>query len=194
MPALALVALVAFPGSSHALSCIDPDGAIKYYAEQPDVLIVTAVPKENKEHIRQKADKNDPNAAFDSGYTAQLLEVKESHRGSMPDKMWVYFTRDGTWNYLCTGEPAKFGSENVYVLQQGDGMFQMTSVAAVYPVDSEIAKDLLAAVEKNNEDLGTPEVYKTDKTYWMTQLHDQLKEMAFIVKVKLTEWNFWKSS
>jgi hypothetical protein len=194
LPILAVVALVAFPTSSYALSCIDPEGAVKYFSEQPDILVVTAVPQENKEHIKEKADKNDPNAAYDSGYTAQLLEVTEAHRGSVPDTLWAYFTRNGTWNYLCAGEPAKIGTENVYVLQQGDGMFEMTGVAAVYPADSELAKDLLKAVEDNNEDLGTPEVYKTDKAYWVTQLHDQLKEMAFIVKVKLAEWMFWKGT
>lgn len=192
VPALALVALTAFPGNSYALSCIDPEGAVKYFSEQDDLLIVTAVPKENKEHVKVHANKMDPNAAFNEGYTAQHLEVKESHRGSVPDKMWAYFERNGTWNYLCAGEPAKIGTTNVYVLDQADNGFDVTGVAAVYPADSELAKDLLEAVEDNNEDLGTPEVYKTDKAYWVTQLRDQLKDMAFMMKVKLAEWTFWK--
>jgi hypothetical protein len=194
LPVLALVALIAFPTSSYALSCIDPEGAVKYFSEQDDLLIVTATPKENKEHVKVHANKMDPNAAFNEGYTAQYLEIKEAHRGSVPDKMWAYFQRNGTWNYLCAGEPAKIGTSNVYVLDQADSGFGVTGVAAVYPADSKLAKDLLEAVEDNNEDLGTPEVYKTDKTYWVTQLHDQLKEMAFIIRVKLAEWNFWKSS
>ena len=194
LPALAFVALVAFPTDSYALSCIDPEGAVKYFSEQEDLLIVTATPKENKEHIKVHANKMDPNAAYNEGYTAQYLEITEAHRGSVPDKMWAYFTRNGTWNYLCVGEPAKLGTENVYVLDQADNGFDVTGVAAVYPVDSELAKDLLKAVEDNNEDLGTPEVYETDKLYWVTQLHDQLKEMAFMMKVKLSEWTFWKGS
>lgn len=192
LPVLALLALIAFPGNSYALSCIDPEGAAKYFSEDPDLLIVTATPKENKEHIKVHANKMDPNAAFNEGYTAQYLEVTEAHRGSVPDKMWAYFQRNGTWNYLCAGEPAKIGTENVYVLDQADSGFGVTGVAAVYPADSKLAKDLLKAVEVNNKDLGTPEVYKTDKTYWVTQLHDQLKDMAFMIKVKLAEWNFWK--
>ncbi len=194
LPVLAFVALVAFPSSSYALSCIDPEGAVKYFSEEADLLIVTAVPKENKEHIKVHANKMDPNAAFNEGYTAQYLQIKESHRGSVPDKLWAYFQRNGTWNYLCAGEPAKIGTENVYVLQQADNGFDVTGVAAVYPADSKLAKDLLKAVEDNNEDLGTPEVYKTDKTYWVTQLRDQLKDMAFMMKVKLSEWTFWTSS
>lgn len=194
LPGLVFIALVAFPDSSFALSCIDPEGAIEYYAEQPDVLVVTAIPKENKEHIKVPASQTDPNAAFNTGYTAQLLEIKEAHRGSVPDKMWVYFQIDGTWNYLCAGAPAEIGSENIYVLQLGDGMFSVTGVAAVYPADSEIGKKLIKEIKANNENVGTPEVYQTDKTYWLTQLHDQLKDMAFIVRVKLSEWNFWLTS
>jgi hypothetical protein len=194
VPVLAIVALAAFPTNSYALSCIDPEGAVKYFSEDADLLIVTAVPKENKEHVKVHANKMDPNAAYNEGYTAQYLEVKEAHRGSVPDKMWAYFTRNGTWNYLCVGEPAKIGSESVYVLDQADNEFGVTGVAAVYPADSDLAKELLKAVEDNNEDLGTPEVYKTDKMYWVTQLHDQLKDMAFMIKVKLSEWTFWNSS
>lgn len=194
LPVLAFVVLIAFPTDSYALSCIDPEGAVKYFSEDPDLLIVTAIPKENKEHVKEKANPDDPNTIYNSGYTAQLLEIKKAHRGSVPDKMWAYFQVDGTWNYLCAGEPAKIGTENVYVLQQGDGMSTVTSVSAVYPVDSEIGKKLISDVEASNEDIGTPEIYETDKLYWVTQLHDQLKDMAFIVKVKLAEWNFWLTS
>lgn len=194
LPALAFVVLVAFPSNSYALSCIDPEGAVEFFSKDPDLLIVTAIPKENKEHVKVHANKMDPNASFNEGYTAQFLEIKETHRGTVPDKMWAYFERNGTWNYLCAGEPAKIGSKNVYVLDQADNGFMVTGVAAVYPADSELALDLLEAVEDNNEDLGTFEIYKTDKTYWVTQLRDELKEMAFMMKVKLAEWTFWKGS
>ena len=194
LPMLAFVTLVAFPSDSYALSCIDPEGALEYFSEDTDLLIVTATPKENKEHIKIPANKSDPNAAFDEGYTSQYLEVSEAHRGSVPDTLWAYFERNGTWNYLCVGEPPKTGTENIYVLNQATSEFGFTTVAAVYPADSQQAEDLRKVVEGNNKDTGTPEVYETDKTYWITQLHDQLKEMPFMVRVQLSEWNFWKNS
>jgi hypothetical protein len=194
LPVLAFVSLITFPPSAHALSCIDPEGAVQYFVEDANLLIVTAAPQENKEHVKVHANKMDPNAAFNQGYTAQYLEIKMSHRGTVPDKLWAYFERNGTWNYLCVGEPPKLGTDNVYVLRQAENEFGVTQVAAVYPADSALANELLKAVKDTQDDFGTPEVYKTDKTYWVTQLHDQLKDMAFLIKVKLAEWTFWNES
>lgn len=195
LPVLAFVALLVAPTSSYALSCMDPDGMIKNYVEDPGYIIVTAKPTQNKEHVKEAAKKDDPNMSYDSGYTAQLLEVSKAHKGSSPDSQWVYFERNGTWNYLCAGEPAKVGTENVYIIHQKTGFFDVTGVAGVYPVDSDIAKKLLKELEEvDDENMEVPSVYETDKTYWLTQLHDELKEMAFLIKVKLAEWNFWKTT
>lgn len=166
---------------------------IKNYVEDSSYVIVTAKPTQNKEYVKEAAKKDDPNMSYDSGYTAQLLTISKAHKGSSPDTQWVYFLRDGTWNYLCAGEPAKIGTENIYIIQQKSGLFDVTGVAGVYPVDSDIAKKLLKELEAvDDENMEVPSVYEADKTYWLTQLHDELKDMAFMVKVKLAEWNFWK--
>ncbi len=190
VPALALMAVAAFPAPSQALSCIDPEGMIKHIVENPDYVVVTAVPTEQKEIVKEKADEKDPNKMYNEGYTGQLIEVKESHKGGAPDSQWVYFTRNGTWNYLCAGEPPALKSENIYVLNVSTNAFEPQTIVATYKVDSELGKDLLEAIGEA-EEVVEPTVYEVPKSDWMTRLQDELEEMAFIVKVKLAEWGFW---
>ena len=190
LPALALAAVVVFPGQSAALSCIDPEGMVEHIVSEPDYIVVTAVPTEQKEHVKDKANVEDPNMAYDSGYTGQFIEVKESHKGGTPDSQWVYFTRNGTWNYLCAGNPPALNTENVYVMGYSANVFEPQTIVATYPADSEIAKDLIEAIGEA-EEVVEPTVYEVPKTDWVTRFTDELKEMAFIVKVKLSEWKFW---
>ena len=197
VPALALIALFIAPTDSFALSCMESSGMFKNYTEESQYTVVTATPKENIEHVKEKAAKDDPNKMYDSGFTAQRIEVSVAHKGHAPDSQWVYFTRNATWNYLCVSGPAPIGEASVYVIHNEGGLFEMSNVAAVYPADSQLAKNLLKAVKKANTDSEnpeTPEVFKADKTYWLQQLHDELKDMAFLLKVKLAEWNFWQGN
>ncbi len=191
LPALALLAFAAAPQQSFALSCIDPEGMIEYIVSNPDSIVVTATAIEQAERVKEKAVKDDVNQMYDSGYTGQFLEISEAHMGTVPDKQWVYFHRDATWNYLCAGEPPKVGTESIYVLNFPASAFELQTVTAVYPVDSELGKDLLEAIEDADSEV-EPTVYEVPKADWMTRLHDELKDMAFIIKVKLAEWNFWK--
>ncbi len=193
LPVFALALLLAAPSSSYALSCVDPEGMVKYIVSDPNSIVVTATPTEQAERVKEKATKDDPNQMYDSGYTGQFLEISKAHMGTVPDRQWVYFLRDGTWNYLCAGEPPKLNSENIYVIQVPNSVFEVDTVTAVYPVDSKIGKELLKAIDEANSE-AEPMVYETDKTYWLTQLHDELKDMAFLIKMKLAEWNFWKST
>lgn len=191
LPAMAFALLFAAPSQSYALSCIDPEGMIEYIVSNPDYLVVTAKPTEQTEHVKDKIVKGDPNRMYASGYSAQFLDISKAHMGTVPDRQWVYFHRDGTWNYLCTGEPPKIGTENIYVIDFSSNLFQPQSVVAVYPVDSDLAEGLLEAIA-DKEDLGEPAVYEVTKADWLTRLRDELTEMAFIIKVKLAEWNAWK--
>lgn len=190
-----LLTVVAIPSQAKALSCLDPEGSIEYFVsgEDTNFSIVTATPTENKEFIKKKAvGGDDPNSQFDSGYSAQFLKVSESHKGSVTDSMWVYFERNETWNYLCSGGPAELNTENVYVLAQPSSMFGVVSVAAVYSADSDSAKSLIKAANSVDEDLKVEvEVYEAGKEYWLEELFGQLKEMAFYVEIKLSEWKFW---
>lgn len=190
LPVLALAVFVAAPEQTQALSCIDPAGMVEYIVKDPNSIVVTAKATEQVERIDKKAEANDPNKGYDSGYTGQFLEISKAHMGTVPDSQWVYFHRDGTWNYLCTGEPPKVGTESIYVLQMPSNNFQLETVTAVYPVDSQIAKDLLKAIDKANSD-AEPMVYEVPKADWLTRLKDELTEMAFIMKIKLAEWNWW---
>lgn len=191
--ALVLGILLVQPGSASALSCIDPEGMVEYIVKDPNSIVVTAKATETKEHVDKKSNDQDPNQMYNTGYTGQMIDIKEAHMGTVPSEQWVYFRRDGTWNYLCAGEPPKVGSENIYVIQTPMNAFELQTVTAVYPVDSEIAKDLLAAIEKADFE-SEPQVYEITKTDWLTRLHDELVEMAFIVKIKLAEWNWYKSA
>lgn len=193
---LALVAVVILPSPASALSCLDPEGSIGYFVsgEDTNFSIVTATPSENKEFIKKKAvGGDDANSQFDSGYSAQFLQVSESHKGSVPDSMWVYFERNETWNYLCSGGPVSLNTENVYVLSQPNSVFDVLSVAAVYPTESDLGKKLVRAASEVTvapfEE--KPQVYEATKDFWMQELYTQLKEMAFYVEIKLAEWKFW---
>jgi uncharacterized protein YgiM (DUF1202 family) len=163
-PILALVLLAAAPSQTHALSCVDPEGMIDYIVKDPDSIVVTATPKEQAERVDKKAVKDDPNGVYDSGYTGQFLEIEKAHMGTVPDKQWVYFRRDATWNYLCAGEPPKVGSENVYVIQMYQSSFELQTVTAVY----------LKAIKDSNSE-NEPMVYEVPKADWLTRLHDELK-------------------
>jgi hypothetical protein len=192
LPMLALAAFAGAPQQSYALSCIDPEGMIEYIVSNPDYLVVTATPVEQAERVKNKAVKDDPNMMYDSGYTGQLLDIQEAHMGMVPDMQWVYFMRDGTWNYLCAGAPPKEGTKNIYVINAPTSVFELQTVVAVYPEDSELADDLLAAIEEADME-SEPSIYEVPKADWVTRLHDELKDMAFIIKVKLAEWTSWKS-
>lgn len=192
--AFAFIGIAVLPQQSSALSCLDPEGMIKYYVENTEYQIVLATPTEQKEFVKKEADESDPNMMYPEGYTGQFLSVKESYRGGAPDKEWVYFERNGTWNYLCVGGPAELGTEQVFVLRKDTGLFSVTAVAGVYDADSDIAKKLLAelkSADSSDDFAEETQVYEANKDYWTQQLYNELKEMAFWVKLKLAEWNFW---
>lgn len=191
--ALAFISIAVLPHQSLALSCLDPEGMVNHYIENTDYQIVLATPTEQKEFVKTEADETDPNMMYPEGYTGQLLSVKESYRGSAPDQEWVYFERNGTWNYLCVGAPAKTGTEQVFVLHKDSGMFAVTKVVGVYEADSDIAKKLISGLGDTEPGLmEETQVFETTPEFWMEELKRELIDMAFWVKLKLAEWNFWK--
>jgi len=190
---LVVFLLPATPAS--ALSCIDPEGMVEHIVENDDYIVVTASPTEQIEHVKEVADDSDPNMMYPSGYSAQMLVVDTVHKGSVPDELWVYFERNGTWNYLCAGAPAPLNSNQVYVLNQSYDMFGLTSVVAVYEADSDMAEQLLNEIaDATTEETPEPTKYEAGKEYWLQNLFDQLKDMAFMIEVKLAEWEFWNAS
>ena len=185
-----LVAVALIPGQSQALSCLDPAGMREYYVSEPNYVVVTATAGDTKEFVKEKAAAGDPNMQHDSGYSAQFVEVSEVHKGGVADSQWVYFEKDGTWGYLCSGGPAEKGTEMLYIINQSDGMFALPQVVNLYEADSPLAKDILTALEAE-EDSGEPYLDTVSKDDWVNRLKNELKEMAFIIEIKLTEWKFW---
>ena len=191
LPALALVVFISAPSTSHALSCIDPEGMVNYIVSDPNSIVVTAKALEVAERVNQAATKdNDPNKMYDSGYTGQFIEIKKAHMGTVPDAHWVYFRRDGTWNYLSTGEPPKVGSESIYVIQIPQSNFELQTVVTTYSVNSDISKKLLKAIADKKSEV-EPTIYEVSNADWAQRFYDELKDMAFVVKIKLEEWKFW---
>ncbi|MEK7638688.1 MAG: hypothetical protein AAB388_00860 [Patescibacteria group bacterium] len=181
------VFFISFPSVGQALSCIDPEGMVGYSVKEPNYLIVTATPKENREHVKKKADME---GLYDSGYTAQFLDINTAHKGTAPDGQWVYFERNDTWNYLCAGEPPQIGTENIYVINIPVSVFDLPTVVNVHQAGSDIAKKLLKALEDSEEEQ-EPAVYEVPKADWVQRLTDELKDMAFLIEVKLSEWKYW---
>jgi hypothetical protein len=74
-------------------------------------------------------------------------------------------------------------------------MFGLTSVVAVYEADSDMAEQLLNEIaDATTEETPEPTKYEAGKEYWLQNLFDQLKDMAFMIEVKLAEWEFWNAS
>jgi hypothetical protein len=187
VPALALMAFSTVPTESFALSCIDPEGMIEHIVSEPDYVVVTATPTEQVERVKEKATQE---GTYDCGYTGQLLNVSEAHMGASPESLWVYFHRDFTWNYLCAGEPPKIGTEHVYVINVSTNIFDPSTVVMTYEADSQMAEDLLEAIEDADSEV-EPSTYDVSVADWTQRLKDELKEMAFLVELKLAELKYW---
>lgn len=184
-----LVTLISIPSTSSALSCMSPEGMTDYYVKEEGYTIVTAKALERKEFVREKADTKQ-GFMYDSGYTGQFIEVSKAHKGASPDRQWVYYEVNNTWKYLCVGEPVAVGEESVFVIRQSGELLSLPMVVAVYEVDSDLAKDLLEALEdaKISNDA---EVYEVRKQDWIDRLKTEVADMAFLLKVRFEEWKYW---
>jgi hypothetical protein len=185
-----LVAVALIPMQSQALSCLDPASMVEYYVSEPNYIVFTATAGDIKEFVKEKAAAGDPNTQYDSGYSSQFVEVSEVHKGGVANSLWVYFQKDGTWGYLCSGGPAQDGTEMLYIINQSDGMFALPQVVNLYEADSDMAKNILKALAAD-EEAGEPYLDTVSKDDWLSRLKNELKEMAFVIEIKLAEWKFW---
>jgi len=67
----------------------------------------------------------------------QFITTQTLYKGELGTTDTVTFTHNETWDYLCAGQPASEGTQAVYVLQD----------KVVYPPDSELAQNLITAVD-----------------------------------------------
>lgn len=181
--ALSIFTMVVTPHGASALSCLDPAGMIEYYVSDPDYVVFTATAGEQVEYVKEKATEE---FLQDSGYTGQYIEVDTVYKGYPENKQWVYWQKDATWGYLCAGAPPEEGAEALYIISQPHGVFDLPQVVNVYAVDSTFATDIIAALSQ--EDTETVEVGPEE---WQNRLRTDLKEMIFLIRVKLAEFRWW---
>ena len=177
---------MAIPNASQALSCIDPASSLEQYLSS-DSVIFTATAGEVTEFISKSADESH-SRMYDSGYTGQVVEVREVHKGNVNSSQWVYFLKDENWGYLCTNQPPEAGTENVYIVSSANANFDLPTVVQVFAVDSEYAEDLLANIKP-----GQGYLNKQTAATWREQLGRNLRQMVFILRIKLHEWRYWAS-
>ena len=183
------VCSIAVPLPASALSCLDPDSSIEYYLSEENNAIFTAVAGEMVEHVTQEASSDgDPNRQYNEGYVGQLVSVSEVHKGSVESEKWVYYTTNSTWGYMCTNQPPEVGTTNVYIVNNGNGSFDLPSVVQVFAVDSDYAATLFAELSESDEE---GYMYESTASNWLQDLEQTLREMATIVRIKLAEWQFW---
>lgn len=180
-----ILLLTSVPNSTQALSCLDPASMLENYVSDPNYTIFTATPSDTVEHVQERAAEE---YMFDSGYTGQLLTVSAVHKGTMDSQGWVYYRKDSTWGYLCTNEPPAAGTESLYILSNDNGMFDLPQVVNVYPINSDLANNLLTALAESGA-----EGYRNDVTEQnlRERIASALREMVFVAKIKLAEWRFW---
>lgn len=185
IPVFALAFLALQPGETHALSCMSGEMMIEYYVNDDQYQIVTATPVAEEEYIKEVATEK---WMQDSGYTGQMIEVTEAHKGYADSQQWVYYRTDATWGYLCAGEPPALNTEALYII---DSTNELPTVVNSYPVDSELAADILAALEAS-DDLGEPSINEVTAQNWRERIASDIRDLAFLIKVKFGEWKFWR--
>ena len=189
--ALIVITGISIPSPAAALSCMDPAGMLDRYVEDGSFSIFTAIAGETKSFVQQPAATNgDPNRQFDGGYVGQLVNVTETHKGWLADAFWVYHQQDPTWNYLCSSGPVEEGVEAVFIVSNPSGQFDLATVVNTYPADSELAKNLIAALDDSGDQ--EQNLFEHSKESRLSDLYREIKEMIFLVRIKFAEWKFWK--
>jgi len=183
-----LLLSVITPSISHALSCVDPQSMLEYYVEDQSYVVFSGVASETVEHIKQSATDDDPNRQFNEGYTAQLVEVNEVYKGTVASDLWLYHQQNSTWGYVCSSGPVKMGEEMLFIISDQGGYFELPTVVNTYSMDSDIALQIEAALTVENND---PQLYELDPTSEKQSLSTQIREMIFLIRIKLAEWRSW---
>lgn len=182
---LAVLALF-LPFSVSALSCMPENEMISRYATDDNIIVFIASPDVERDYVLSQSE-FDPNGF--EGYTAQHLQISKSYKGNIPDDLWVYFSVDGTWGYLCVSNPPQIDNEALYVVSLGEGNFGLNTVMAVYDLESSVAQNLISAIDVSEE----PDIYHYEPKDRLMFLANDIKRMITIIKIKMDEWRYWKS-
>lgn len=191
---LVLFGVVAAPAQTEALSCVDPASMMENYVDSSDYVIFTGVAGETIEHVKQAASTDgDPNRQFNEGYVGQHVTVTTAYKGQISGDLWVYHQQNSTWGYMCANGPADAGTETVYIIIPAQGAFGLVEVMNSYPADSDWGKDLIAALEAA-DDNGPAYINFTTGENWRQDLTNQIREMIYLIRIKLTEWRWWRDA
>ena len=93
---------------------------------------------------------------------------------------------------MCASGPAEAGETRVYVINPPQGQFSVPQVVNSFPADSELATDLLNAIEANDAQ-GPAYINFVTSENWKERLRNDLMEMIFYIRLKLGEWRWWNA-
>ncbi len=167
--AFALVLFGNVPSAS-ALSCLPVDMYLDTVVENETTMVFTGTATEVKNHT-------------------QVVTVTEAHQGWVAPKVWVTHPWSSDWQYFCSNGPAKAGEPTVFLVTIDEyGSF---SVTQTLPADSDLAKDLITELEKNDDvDAGITEVTPADRA---SEMRQSIVDLMKALMNMLAELRYWQS-
>jgi|GEM_PF-6527742 len=170
---LFIVVLFVTPDTSLALSCVSPVDAVEDYLASDSYRIVVASPVEFREF---------------STHDAQLLDVSQSIKRSAREQEWIYYHKDDTWGYACSGQPPAIGKEMIYVIYDpANYLADLHTVVQTFEIDSEAGGLLLEA------STDTDHVLPLSASNQEILLSAEIRKLMTTIRMKLAEWRWWRS-
>lgn len=141
---------------AQALSCLNPTDMIERYVseEQFSIALVTAGKLETVGDTHN-----------------QVVTVKENLKGTTDTS--VSFSYDDTWQYFCAGQPAKAGTDAVYVTSEG-------LVTQVVTLNTPLYDSLMTALD-NTPVVANPPSVDTTKRTLMQRIIDLLQQVVSLL-------------
>jgi hypothetical protein len=119
----------------------------------------------------------------------QVVSVTKAHQGWVAPKVWVTHPWSTDWQYFCSNGPAKAGEPTVFLVTINEyGSF---SVVQTLPANSDLAKELIANLEKNEDvDAGITEVSAADRA---SEMRQSIVDLMKALMNMLAELRYWQS-
>lgn len=119
----------------------------------------------------------------------QVITVTKALQGWIAPKIWVTHPWSSDWQYFCSNGPAKPGVPTVFlVIIDQYGAFNVTQTL---PVDSVLAKGLIADIEKANDvDAGITEATPADR---VSELQQSIYDLMKVIINMFAEFRYWQN-